>query len=298
MHLRGRLISWICIGVVLPTLTTSAIRSQSPVINPRTYVSPSGEFVLDVDPSDLYGRGAATYRVSKSGALVWTGNKPFTLYDGGITDTGIFAGFAYTYGIEGYPEVRTNDVPGEFHVVAVRPDGEIVLQDVVKRTSSRFLHCVPNPLAHGVLVDGPRNRLIVVINDEDVNRRQQQWWTYELSSGKSLSKSRRGPTVPPTSIPKPTQPQPLDLASLPVRPFKQLGSFSLEGAKESSRRSAIRDVVSFDIDDRERIGFIRREARDQYTFVFVSSEGQVLREAALTLPGRHETHWQPTALWV
>lgn len=237
------------------SLTAAAYHFEAPVLNPRSYTSPSGQFVLHVDPSDLYGRGGADYRVTLNGRTVWAGVKPFTLCEASITDEGLIGGYAYTHGIEGFPKLRGSDRPGEFHVVVMRATGELVVDDKVKRTPSRFLHALPNPLAKGILIDGVKNRLIVLVADEDLNRRKDSWWTYELSSEKPLGKFKTGPAIP-SSNQKGTekQIQALDVAALPNRPLKQLGVFKLD-AKSSPEASAIRDVVSFDVDDRERIGF-------------------------------------------
>ena len=58
--------------LVLAIPATASMRTPS-VLNPREYASPSGEFVLHVDPSDLYGRGPADYRLARKGKLTWSG---------------------------------------------------------------------------------------------------------------------------------------------------------------------------------------------------------------------------------
>ena len=71
-------------------------RLSPPALNPTDYKSPSGRFVLNVDPTDRMGRGEGNYQVSSNGVVVWTGTKPFTLYEAGITDDGIIGGYAYS----------------------------------------------------------------------------------------------------------------------------------------------------------------------------------------------------------
>src|SRR4029453_15605193 len=170
-------------------VATAAAQSRLPsVLNPQEYTSPSGKFALTVDPSDLYGRGGADYRVMENRAGVWEGKKPFTLYEAGITDDGLIGGYAYTHGIEGYFRESGNNGPGEFHVVIMRAMGDVLLDDVTKRTHSRFLHTPPNPLAKGVLVDGSKDRLVVVVRDEDLNRGNVSWWPSECLFSKRLRK--------------------------------------------------------------------------------------------------------------
>ena len=74
-----------------------------PVLNPKTYKSPSAEFELFVDPSTMNGQGEGTYRLTRKGKVVWSGKHPFTLWEAGVTDVGIVAGYAYTHGWRGFP---------------------------------------------------------------------------------------------------------------------------------------------------------------------------------------------------
>lgn len=166
-----------------------AVMSPTPVLDPANYRSPSGEFIVEVDPTDLYGRGAANYRLSRNGKTVWSSEKPFTLYEAGVTDAGIIAGYAYTYGIDGFARSRSaRDDLGEFQLVIIAPTGELLLQDKSKRIGSRFLHTRPNPLAKGLIIDGSNDRFIVRLNNADVNSRGEQWWEYQLSTGTALGK--------------------------------------------------------------------------------------------------------------
>jgi hypothetical protein len=50
-----------------------------PLVNPTTYESDSGEYVLEVDPTHMHGEGAAGYRLTHQGQEVWSGERPFTL---------------------------------------------------------------------------------------------------------------------------------------------------------------------------------------------------------------------------
>src|SRR4051794_30062796 len=82
-----------------------------PVLDPKTYVSPSGRFALHVDPSDVRGRGRAAYRLTEDGREVWSGEKPFSLWDARVTDRGVAGGYAYSEGFQG------TRVLGDFRVV-------------------------------------------------------------------------------------------------------------------------------------------------------------------------------------
>src|SRR3954454_1374798 len=74
----------------------------SRILNPKIYASPSGRYMLFVDPSDPRGRGKASYRMSVDGKAAWSAEKPYTLWEAGVTDDGSVAGYAYSYGPAGY----------------------------------------------------------------------------------------------------------------------------------------------------------------------------------------------------
>jgi hypothetical protein len=67
-----------------------------PILEPKEYASPSGGYRLFVDPSDRSGEGPATYRLSYNGKEVWSGKRPFTLWEAGVTDDGRVGGYAYS----------------------------------------------------------------------------------------------------------------------------------------------------------------------------------------------------------
>jgi len=259
------------------------------VLNPRAYPSPSGEFVLSVDPSDLYARGSATYQVKRNGVLLWSGDKPFTLYEAGITDKGIIAGYGYTHGLGGFSKERGAGL-GEFHVVIMRATGEVIVDEKISRTHSRFLHTHPNPVAKGMLIDGRRNEFVVLVADEDVNRGQDSFWTYQLSSGRLLSKSKSGRNVPIRS--DSAEPIAVSFPEFPVEQLTHLGTFTLRETKRVEP-SPIRDITEFGFDELGRIGFIRRDTPEQYTFVLITPNGTVLHEGTLPFPRDMSNYWRP-----
>ncbi len=86
------------------------------ILDPKTYISPSGRFTLLVDPSHKHGRGPATYRLSKDGREVWSGEKSFTLWAARVTDEGVVGGFAYS---DGQGDSQTK---GDFQVIILAQD--------------------------------------------------------------------------------------------------------------------------------------------------------------------------------
>ncbi len=152
------------------------------ILDPKTYRAPSGKFAITVDPSEQHGRGEASYRCLENGQEKWSATLPFTLWDAGITDSGVVGGYAYTHGYSGIRD------PGDFIVVILGQKGEILLKQVTPRQGSRFLHDYPDPKVRGLFVDEPNDRMVLRISDPDVNRAWESWWVYQLSTAALTSK--------------------------------------------------------------------------------------------------------------
>ncbi|NCC51027.1 MAG: hypothetical protein EOM20_07395 [Spartobacteria bacterium] len=160
-----------------------AMEGPPPILNPATYTSPSGEYSLTVDPSDLHGRGAADYRFTKHGEVLWTNCLPFTLWEAGVSDSGYVGGYAYSHGWRGFSKKAGL---GDFRVVVLSPTGTLLREHVFQREASRFMDTPPNPLARGLLIDPAGNRLLIRIADPEINTGIEQWWVYDLGNGKRL----------------------------------------------------------------------------------------------------------------
>ena len=157
------------------------------ILNPKTYTSQSGQFSVRVDPGDIYGRDGASYQLRKDGVLIWSKQLPVTLQEAGVTDKGVIAGYGYSNGPEGFATDRKLKGPGNFHVVVINAKGEFLCNDATPRASSRFLHTLPNPAAHGIIFDDANDRLVVRIADADVNRMKESWQVYQISTGKAVN---------------------------------------------------------------------------------------------------------------
>jgi hypothetical protein len=295
-------IGFAVISLFASIVNSDAVPSPAPVLNPAQYASPSGKFVCEVDPSDLFGRGEGTYRITWNDKLVWQGAKPFTLYEAGITDDGTVAGYAYSHGLDGFSTNGPNGGMGEFHVVIMRFDGGLILDEVIKREQSRFLHARPNPVARGMLVDTAKDLFVVRLADPDLNRRVDILRGYRLSTGKETnvaSAALESPTARSSfrltnSVTDPKAPK---LSSFPNQPLKLLGQFSFQDIS-ASNPAAIRDVVCFDFDDQGRIGFVRAEPSPRYTFVLIGTGGELLAEVSMPIPAAALTNDSPKVAWV
>ncbi len=183
--------------VSFPTHAPAVAQWQSPpTLNPKKYTSPSGKFVLFVNPSDLYGRGKADYELTDGGRKVWSSEKPYTLWDASVTDDGVVAGYAYSHGWAGYAEAGINAGLGDFRVVIIDPRGQERLNRITKRETSHFPHMPPDPRASGLIMDVANDRLVVRVDDPDINAQSEAWSIYQLSTGKEQSTFRPKELMP------------------------------------------------------------------------------------------------------
>lgn len=181
----------VCLLLVVDRRATAS-EGPPPVLNPRTYVSPSGAWRLLVDPNTMYGQGAGNYRLTQHDKVVWEGERDFTLWEAGVTDDGIVAGYAYSHGWRGFPpeaardKVKRSDWNGDFRVLIIDPAGKSRLDERQKRAHSQFMHSPPQPLASGMFIDGENDRFVLRMADSDQNDRISTWRVYRMSDGKRL----------------------------------------------------------------------------------------------------------------
>lgn len=146
--------------------------------DPATYRSRSGQYVLDVDPSQRDGVGPAACRMTKGGLHVWARTLPFTLSQAVLTDSGLAAGIAYT---------QDGPHPGEMRTVFLDGKGAIAHQESEPRRPSRFLDTGPDPVVSGLVLQEDQDRVIVRVADPDLNRKSEEWRVYRMSDAKRIS---------------------------------------------------------------------------------------------------------------
>jgi hypothetical protein len=180
------------ISLGLRTLLLAASLASAPVhaemsgqrdFQPRTYESSSGRFALHVNPTERNAAGGAEYKLTRDGAPVWAGTRPFTLFDAVVADDGAVGGYAYTNG-------HDSREAGKFVVAILGPSGNTRLLDSIPRQRSHFLHTPPNPQALGLFLDSSSDRFVVRVADSDLNANVQAWWVYRMSDGRAIGKVR------------------------------------------------------------------------------------------------------------
>lgn len=171
--------------ICISSAAWAELAGPRPSVNPATYSSPSGEFSFFVNPTDLFGRGPADYRFTKSGEVVWTKQLPFTAYDAAISDSGHVIVYAYTHGLDGFSEAGYKAGMGDFVVAIFSSKGDVILKETYPREGGRYEDAVPNPEAKSIIVDGFGKHAIIRVADSD-NRQIEKWWVYDLGSGKRM----------------------------------------------------------------------------------------------------------------
>lgn len=81
----------VAIGVaVLYAIALSPVaRGDQPFVDPYDATSPSGDWVLHVEPSNPDGEGPATYRMMRKGELAWEATLEYTLRECVVGSSGV-----------------------------------------------------------------------------------------------------------------------------------------------------------------------------------------------------------------
>lgn len=156
-----------------------------PLLNPKTYTSPSGAFALTVVPDNPNGSGGAAYTMRSNGSTVWEGKRDFTLWNAGVTDTGVVGGVAYS---EGEGATMTFNGPGTISAVILAPDGSTRAMHTSSRRKNRYIVCptIVEPEVGHLVVDADSDRLVLWMRPEYQEIEHWRWWAYRLSDGAIL----------------------------------------------------------------------------------------------------------------
>jgi hypothetical protein len=173
--LAGLALSLLCL---LPAVATR--RGPYPILQPATYRSPDAHWSLDVDPSQRHGGGLGSYSMHKDGRLVWSGERPWSLWQAVVTDAGFVAGYAYTGGID--------RAEGFFELVLIAPDGDARLDDKVPRRRGRGSEAGPTPNGTGIVHLQAAERVIFRVDDNAESG--ELWIGYQLPGCNEVFRKR------------------------------------------------------------------------------------------------------------
>jgi len=151
-----------------------ALLAQFEPRQPRTYTSPPGRWSLRVEPEERSGTKGAEYVLTGGEREAWRKRQPFALWDAVVTDDGRVAGHAYS---EAEIDAANG---GSLRVVVLSPAGEVMLDERHERV----------PRAIGLFAQPELGRFVVRVRDDTWNKLGEQWWAYELATGKALYRER------------------------------------------------------------------------------------------------------------
>lgn len=280
---------WLAMCLSLDGLADS--RRGDPV-NPVMYVSRSGAVKCLVDPTADDGSGAANYRVTRNGELVWEGLRDFTIYNGVVAEDGRVAGYAYPYGLNGFAPREKKD---QIFLALLDPSGKVLLNEGKERQPV-VMHGWPQPYGGGVALDEAGDRFWIWLSDGFRKNDPEKWVSFRLSTGASLGTGKpEGLEV--KEIPhngKALVPS-FDLKDIPERKLRKLGEFTME--KDGSG-SEIRNILEFKFDGEGRIGFLRQETLKAFSFVLVEADGAPVRTMPLEMLTKFPSNDAPHLAWV
>ncbi|MCP4196971.1 MAG: hypothetical protein GY762_07440 [Proteobacteria bacterium] len=145
----------------------------------REYSSPSGDYVLRVDPEARNGMHGAEYVMRRRDRVVWEKALSRTLWNAVVSDDGIVGGY-------GYSELgSSDDSVGSFHVLVIGQHGELLANDRTQRTLSHHMHTASDPKAESLILNRDLDRMFIRMK-RDLNSSKSPLWVYQLSTGKRL----------------------------------------------------------------------------------------------------------------
>lgn len=174
----------------------SARDEWEPLVRPARYLSISGQHSLSVDPSTRNGSGPATYVLQQGDKILWTKQLPYTFVEAVVTDDGRAVGYGYSHGYFGWH--ATTGRYGELVVALLAADGSEVHVERTPRTDDGSRNPpMREPSPRGIFLHPGLKSAVVRGNTppRQENRGSQDWWLYDLTTGKRT----RQLTVPPPS---------------------------------------------------------------------------------------------------
>ena len=176
----------------------SARDEWEPLVRPARYLSISGQHSLSVDPSTQNGSGPATYALRQGDKVLWTKQLPYTFVEAVVTDDGRAVGYGYSHGYFGWH--ATTGRYGELVVALLAADGSEVHVERTPRTDDGSRNPpMREPSPRGIFLHPGLKSAVVRGNTppRQENRGGQDWWLYDLTTGKRTRKF----TVPPPASP-------------------------------------------------------------------------------------------------
>lgn len=168
-------------ALLLYLLATSLGHAAHDVLDPKSYTSPAGHYVLDVDPSHIDGSGPGTFRLVRDRQEVWRKTLPFTFRDSVVLDDGSSVGyFCDPREQSATPEGHVDAGPGAIHVVLLNPKGEVRRDNTIARVDSQNWHAPAEPIVRKLLLSPKQDFFTACVTEGEFDF----WKTYRCATGK------------------------------------------------------------------------------------------------------------------
>ena len=193
-----RLLLLACICFLALAAASHASEGPPPLLLPKTYTSPSGEYSLFINPSEQHGIGAGSYTLKRRAETLWTRDLPYSLWEAALTDDGRTAGYAYSHGFQGWGAQAGF---GDLIVALIGADGKEISRETTERkTPGGFWSCPPvrEPSPRGFFLHPTLDRFVVRLTADPATfgSHNEKWRCYALADGKpsgEISVSNPGP---------------------------------------------------------------------------------------------------------
>ncbi len=163
-------------GIVL--LAVGAASADEHYLDPQRWSSSSGGWTLEMDPSEPDGAGAAKYRLTHDGEVVWEKELAYSLREAVVSSKGVAIGYAYDNGFTGWG--------GNMVAVAIGADGAVLAEDKHERDGPRFYIEPPppgEPRGGGVLLNEQSGYAVIMAERSDDDAKPVTWWLYDPTTG-------------------------------------------------------------------------------------------------------------------
>jgi hypothetical protein len=161
-----------------------AQRFEERLVDPFEAKSPSGSYVLRVDPSEPLGWKSARYELKRDGEVLWAKELDCTLQDVVVGDNGICAGSAH----------RVAQTGGlELVLLLIGRDGTQLFQTVLPPERG-YMHGPDFPYTQSNLLMPEQDRVVFRTSHHDWNRGEhggdsfEVWRVVSCSTGKEIAK--------------------------------------------------------------------------------------------------------------
>ncbi len=163
--------------------------APDPPFQPKTYTSPSGAYSLQVNPSHRTAKGGAAYRLRHGDEVVWTGQRPYTFLNAGVSDEGVVGGYGYACGYaasDTMTAAKAEDCPLSIVVLDSLGHERALHTIAVELVHYIDLGANPNPRVDDLWLDPEHDRMVLRVITQESDGGRETWWPYRLSDGMPL----------------------------------------------------------------------------------------------------------------